>query len=176
MTITLRSDLALASVMARVGKTVELSRHATKKFGIELPYRPQRVYKDTVSFIWAGPGLWLAAKENGTAGAFEHDLRDAFAGLASVTNQSDGRTVIQVSGPKVRQMLAKGVPIDLDPREFRPGDTALTVAAHINVHFWLIDDTPIFEFAVFRSFAAAFVEQLSAASAEFGFVIDLKSV
>ena len=53
-----------------------------------------------------------------------------------------------------------------------PGDAALTVASHINVHFWLTEDGAAFEFAVFRSLAAAFIERLAEASEEFGFVFE----
>ena len=90
------------------------------------------------------------------------------AGLASISDQSDGRIIIRVSGPRARQTLAKGIPIDLDPASFGPGDTALTAAGHINVQFWQLDAMPTFEFAVFRSFAAAFCEWLKEAGAEFG--------
>jgi len=40
------------------------------------------------------------------------------------------------------------------------------------VHLWQIDDGPTYEFAVFRSFAAAFCEWLLIASAEFGVVVE----
>jgi sarcosine oxidase subunit gamma len=105
--------------------------------------------------------------------AFEGTLRETFTGLASVTNQSDGRCIVRVSGPKVRDTLAKGIPLDLDPRAFGPDDVAMTVAAHINTHFWQIDATPSYDFAVFRSFAASFCEWLLCASAEFGTRIDV---
>jgi sarcosine oxidase subunit gamma len=109
--------------------------------------------------------------ENTAGHVFERRLLDDLTGLASLSNQSDGRTIIRVSGPKVRQALAKGVPIDLHPRAFRVGDTALTVVGHIGVHFWQLDETPTYEFAVFRSFSASLWEWLVASSAEFGVAV-----
>jgi methylglutamate dehydrogenase subunit D len=111
---------------------------------------------------------WLAMLESASGTDLERDLREGFAGFTSVTNQCDGRSVIRVGGAKARQALAKGVPLDLDPRSFRVGDTALTVVANINVHFWQIDETPTYEFAVFRSFAVAFHKWPLEASIEFG--------
>jgi methylglutamate dehydrogenase subunit D len=70
--------------------------------------------------------------------------------------------------PKVRETLAKGVPLDLDSDAFRPGDAALTLAGHINIHFWQIDDTPTYEIMMFRSFAKSFYDWFLDASAEFG--------
>jgi heterotetrameric sarcosine oxidase gamma subunit len=167
-----RTELALATVMARAGKASELAHRAAAAFGIELPLTPRRVNAGTVSFVWAGPDQWLAAMEHVDGHVFERKLRRDFAGLASVVDQSDGRSIIRVGGPKARETLAKGIPLDLDPRAFRVNAAALTIAGHINVHFWQVDETPSYEFAVFRSFGVAFWEWLLEASAEFGAVVE----
>jgi heterotetrameric sarcosine oxidase gamma subunit len=166
-----RTGLALASVMARKGKTAELGARVKKRFATDLPMTPRRVADGSVHFIWAGPGRWLAEAPNQSPAIFERDLRDALSGLASVTSQSDGRTIIRVGGPKIRDALAKGVPLDLDPRAFGPGDTAMTVVAHIHVHLWQSDPAPTYDFAVFRSFAGSFCEWILDASAEFGVMV-----
>jgi methylglutamate dehydrogenase subunit D len=102
------------------------------------------------------------------AGEFETRLAAVFSGLASVAEQSDGRTVLRVAGPKARDVLAKGLPIDLHPRVFRTGDTALTVAALIGVQIWQTDDAPSYELAVFRGFARGFWHFLTESAAEYG--------
>jgi methylglutamate dehydrogenase subunit D len=161
-------NLELAIVMVRAGKQADLLVRSLERFGLALPTVPRREFRGPLSFAWAGPGKWLAMLESARGTGFESDLREGFAGFASVANQSDGRIIIRVGGPKARQALAKGVPLDLDPRSFHVGDTALTVVANINVHFWQIDESPTYEFAVFRSFAVAFHEWLLEASIEFG--------
>ena len=163
-----QSGLALASVTARKGKVTDLFMRVKERYGFELPTTPHCSTDGRIQFIWAGPGRWLVAATNEVPSTFERDLRDTFAGLASVSNQSDGRIIIRVSGSKARDALAKSVPLDLDPRAFGPGDTAMTVAAHINVHFWQSDGVPSYDFAVFRSLAASFCERLLDAAAEFG--------
>jgi sarcosine oxidase subunit gamma len=162
---------ALASVMGRRDKATDLLVRAKERFGIDLPMTPRRVAEGQVHFIWAGPGRWLAEAPNEEPITFERNLREALTGLASVTSQSDGRAIIRISGRKAREALAKGVPLDLDPRVFGPGDTAMTVVGHINVHFWQSDEAPTYDFAVFRSFAASFCEWLLDASAEFGVLV-----
>jgi sarcosine oxidase subunit gamma len=169
--ISEHADLALASVMGRKGRTSDLCARVKEAFGVDLPLTPRRVAAGQVHFIWAGPGRWLAEAPNEMPNTFERNLRDALSGTASVTGQSDGRSIIRVSGPKAREMLAKGVPLDLDPSVFGPGDTAMTVVAHINVHLWQSEEAPAYEFVVFRSFAASFCEWLLEASAEFGVVV-----
>jgi methylglutamate dehydrogenase subunit D len=167
-----QSGLALASVMARKGRTAELAVRVKERFATELPMTPRRVADGPVHFIWAGPSKWLAAAPDQSPSTFESHLREALTGLASVTSQSDGRSIVRVSGAKARQALAKGVPLDLDPRAFGPGDTALTVVAHINVHFWQSDPAPAYNFAVFRSFARSFCEWLIDAGSEFGVEVE----
>jgi methylglutamate dehydrogenase subunit D len=169
--ISEHAGLTLASVMGRKGKTSDLCARVKDRFGIDLPLTPRRMADGQVHFIWAGPRRWLAEAPNEMPSIFEYNLREAVTGLASVTSQSDGRSIIRVSGPKARDVLAKGVPLDLDPIVFGPGDTAMTVVAHITVHLWQSEEAPAYEFAVFRSFAAGFCEWLLNASAEFGVVV-----
>jgi heterotetrameric sarcosine oxidase gamma subunit len=130
------------------------------------------IFHSALSFNWADPEQRLAALNHGSPATFERNLRDDFSGLATMTNQSNGRAIISVTGPKTRQMLAKGTSIDLDPSAFSSGDTALTVAAHINVPFWELDDTPHYEFVEFHSYAPAFLEWLLSSAAKFGVSID----
>jgi methylglutamate dehydrogenase subunit D len=171
VTVAEATGVALASVMARKGKTTELCARVRERFATELPMTPRRVADGPVHFIWAGPGRWLAQAPNQPPATFESNLREALSGLASVTSQSDGRTIIRIGGPKARDALAKGVPLDLDPSVFGPGDTAMTTVAHINVHFWQCDAAPTYDFAVFRSFAGSFCEWFLDAAAEFGVLV-----
>jgi heterotetrameric sarcosine oxidase gamma subunit len=166
--IALRSDMALASVMARKDCHDVLARRVRDVFGLDLPAASRRSAFGPTAFAWAGPDHWLATADAGEGHAFEARLRTAVAGLASISDQSDGRIVMRVSGPRARDALAKGLPIDLHPRGFGAGDSAVTTIAHIGVHLWQLDAAPTYEFAVFRSFAAAFWHWLVAASAEFG--------
>lgn len=163
------AKIALASVIARKGKATEASEAARRSFGVDLPQMPRRVLGRGIEFLWAGPGQWLALCRDGLpAGELESRLAAVFAGLASVSEQSDGRTVLRIAGPKARDVLAKGLPIDLHARAFRPNDTALTVAALIGVQIWQIDEAPSYELAVFRGFARGFWHFLTESAAEYG--------
>jgi len=175
--VALRADLALAYVLARNSKTGELQKRVQDCFGLILPMVARHIENgahpslDSLNFIWAGPGRWLAGTSAQIGTSLEVMLRNELSGVASVINQTDGRCVFRISGPSVREVLAKGVPIDLDPRVFGPGDTALTLVGHISLHFWQVDRTPTYEFAVPRSFAESFCEWLFAAAANYGLVI-----
>ena len=88
--------------------------------------------------------------------------------MASVFDLTDSRVVLEVSGPRIRDALAKLLPIDLHPAAFRPGDVAVTVASHIGVTVWQIDDAPRYRLAVARSYSGSFWRSLVAAAAEYG--------
>jgi methylglutamate dehydrogenase subunit D len=167
-----RRGVSLATVMVRNGKYGELSDALNRAFGLELPAPGRRLSNGSLALTWSSPGQWLARAERTDRSAFEIRLRSALSSVASISNQSDGRTILRIAGAGARDVLAKGVPIDLHPTVFGPGQTASTVVAHINCHFWQLDNTPTFEFAVFRSFALEFWKFLTEAAAESGYIIE----
>jgi sarcosine oxidase subunit gamma len=116
--ITSQDRVSLAAIMVRKNMTESLRRRANETSGIALPLTPRHVASGPVSLTWAGPGRWLAASAKDNPTSLESRLRTAFDGIASVTNQSDGRSMIRVSGPQVRAALAKGVALDLDASVF----------------------------------------------------------
>jgi heterotetrameric sarcosine oxidase gamma subunit len=171
--ISERSGLALCSVLARRGCEPELAKRVRDKLGVELPPAQKYNRSSSIAIASAGPGQWLIMADQAKSEQFELQLRTELAGLASIFNQSDGRTVVQVSGPRTRDALAKGVLIDLHPSVFGVGSSAVTSIAYIGVHFWQIDDKPTYEFAMFRSFAKSFCSWLIDSAAEFGVGLNL---
>ena len=121
-----------------------------------------------MAFIWSGPDQWLARRHPAPAVGMEAALAGPFAKFAAIVDQSHGRTLLRVTGPRVRDALAKGLAIDLHPREFKTGYAALTAVAHIGVHCWQTDGRPTYDFAVPRGFALSFWHWLEASAAEFG--------
>lgn len=172
ITLALRKDLALASVMARKGKEAALVGRVREAFGLALPTDRRREGSDALAFAWAGPGQWLAMQTGNAGHDLEARLRRECGGLASISDQSDGRQVIRIGGRDARAALAKGVMLDLHPRAFRAGDTAITSIAYIGVQLWQLDEVPTYEFAAFRSFAGALWHFLAEAGAEFGVAVE----
>jgi sarcosine oxidase subunit gamma len=143
-----RDGLRIVSLAARRGQAGALADAVRARWGIDLPLSPRFVAGAGVAFVWSGAEQWLAVAQ---AGDLEAALRAAAGSLASITAQGDGRVVLRLSGPAVRDVLAAVVPIDLHPRVFRPGDTAMTLAGHIAVQIRLVEDD--FELMAFRGYA-----------------------
>ena len=95
-------------------------------------------------------------------------LAEPLGDLAAIVDQSHARILLRISGPRVRDALAKGVAIDLHPSAFRTGDTAMTSIAHIDVQLWQDDEAPSYVFSVPRSLAESFWHWLEASAAEHG--------
>jgi sarcosine oxidase subunit gamma len=101
-------------------------------------------------------------------------LRAALGDCAAISDQSGGGAVLRLAGPRVREVLAKGVMIDLHPSTFAPGDVAVTAAAHVGLTLWRLPDDAtgaVFEVAVARSLAGSFWHWLAASAAEYGLAV-----
>ena len=151
----------MALVIARKGQNAALALKWRLEPG------PKRHIAGARAFVGLGPGQWLVTGEAGLASHLAGELAD----LASVTDQTDSRAVLRLSGNKVREVLAKGVPLDLHPASFSSGDAAATLVSLVSVWLWQLDDAPTYELAVPRSMAGSFAAWLVASSGEFGMVM-----
>ena len=64
-----------------------------------------------------------------------------------------GQVMVRLSGPRAREVLAKGCTLDLHPRAFKTGECAQTTLAKTSMLIALADDTPAFDIIIRRSFA-----------------------
>jgi methylglutamate dehydrogenase subunit D len=158
LVVTERQGLAIASVSVRRAQRAALQERVAVHFGLVLPDDARRVTAGPISAAGTGPGSWLLARED-DGNTWIPDLRSAVGDTASVADQSDAYAILRLSGPALRETLAKLVPLDLHPRAFRIGDVAATLAAQIGALLWRIDDGAdghsVIELAVYRSMAAS---------------------
>jgi sarcosine oxidase subunit gamma len=169
--ISERIGLGLATVAARKGKADALKQAVAAAYGVDLQGSSRIAQGSAVSFIGYGPGQWLAVSEGLANEALARDLSAKLAGLASISDQSGGRTVLRISGARARDVLAKGLPIDLDPRVFPLGSAATSVISHMGVQLWQLDDTRSYDIAIFRSLSESFWSWLAASAAEYGYEV-----
>lgn len=119
---------------------------------------------------WAGPDQYFVVAQGRGEGALYRELKAALDGIASVSDQSHGRVIIRIEGPKVRNVLAKGTPVDLHADEFPAGKSALTQMAHVGVHMTRVGEDA-FELSVFRGFSESFWEWITEQAEEFGYQV-----
>ncbi|WP_373503325.1 sarcosine oxidase subunit gamma [Aestuariivirga sp.] len=119
---------------------------------------------------WAGPDQYFVLAEGRAEGVLYADVKAALAGIASVSDQSHGRVILRISGPKARNVLAKGTPVDLHPDVFPVGKSALTQMAHVGVHLTRVGED-VFDLSVFRGFSESFWEWITSQAEEFGYQV-----
>jgi sarcosine oxidase subunit gamma len=163
-----RTDLALASVISKRGKRFALVNAVNTAFGVALPDGPRRATRGAVTFAGTGPDQWMASAEGSEAAGFAAKVRARIGPFAAVSDQSDARLVLRLSGPRVRDVLAKGVPVDLHRKAFKPGDVATTIVAYIGVQIDMLDDAT-YQLTAPRSMAESFWSWLTASAAGFGY-------
>jgi len=123
--------------------------------------------------LWLGPNEWWATGPDGEADALLEALRAAFVGQhATACDVSESRAIIALKGPKAREVLMRGVSLDLHPREFRVGQCAQTGVSRANALIHLVDDTPTFEVYVLKSFSDYLWRWLEIVSRDFNLAIE----
>lgn len=163
-----RTGLALVTLIARNGKADALAAATRDALGLDLPPPNRRTGAGPYAALWGGPGQWLLTAQPHAAGGFPARVIALAQGLALAADQSDGRGVLEVSGPRARDILARGIAVDLHPRAFGPGSVALTMAAHVDVTLWQVDDAPTYGIAVARGFAGSLWQWLEETALRFG--------
>jgi sarcosine oxidase subunit gamma len=138
--------------------------------GFDLPLQPNRfLRRGQRSCLWLGPDERLVVDE-ADAGADPSDrFGIALAGLhASIMDLSAAYAALDLAGVKAPEVLAKGCPLDLHPREFRPGHCAQSNLARTQAIVALEDEAPSFRVYVRRSLAEYLAQWLLDAMREYG--------
>jgi len=168
-----REGLGIARIAARRAQAPGLTELFEFHFGLEPPNAPRRAGRGDVAIAGIGPDTWIATREN-AGHDFAQSLQSLLGHSASVVDQSDAYVMLRLAGPRVREAMAKLVPIDVHERSFRVGDVAQTVCGYINLMLWRLEDTaqsdPAFELWAARSLAVSLYQAICHSAAEFGFV------
>jgi sarcosine oxidase subunit gamma len=163
----------IARITARRAQAARVSELIRRHFDLELPNAPRRVSRGDFAIAGVSPGAWLATRDN-AGSEFVQSLQSLLGEYASVSDQSDAYGILRLSGPKVRETLAKLIPMDIHPRSFQVSEVAQSVCGYVNVILWRLSDTaqgdPAFEIWVGRSLALSLYQAIAHSAAEFGFM------
>jgi sarcosine oxidase subunit gamma len=168
--LSIRHPLSIATIIARKDRGEALSAALQAHYGIPAPAPGLTAKGHGLMLQWCGAEQYYAIAEGRAEGVFYLELKARLMGLASVSDQSHGRVVITVSGPKAPALLAKGSPVDFHRREFPLGAAAVTQMAHIGVHVSCTGEDA-YELSLFRGFSEHFWEWLTEQAEEFGYEI-----
>lgn len=161
-------DFTFVSLTAFKGQNATLSNLIKSKFGVELPKASKTESNNDITFISIAPNQWMVFRGQNSTSDFASELEALTSGIAAVVDQSDARAIVEISGSMVRELLSKGVSVDLHPLAFGVGDAATTLAVHLWITLWQTEQSPTFRIAVFRAFGSSLLDWLINSGAEFG--------
>ena len=163
-------DLVL--IFARRGQWAATAKAIKTHFGVAAPTAPKAVAGKETTIIWSGAGQVMALSPRKDTTPPLDRLEQAFEGIASLSDQSDGRALIRISGPDATKALAKISSLDFHDSVFPVGAAATTSVDHTTVNLWRssdgTDSFPVFNLLVFSSFADSLWHTVLDSSAEYG--------
>ncbi|WP_189396037.1 sarcosine oxidase subunit gamma, partial [Pseudomonas laurentiana] len=142
-----------------------------KAIGLELPVALTVVANGDMSLQWLGPDEWLLIVPGGQEFAVEQKLREALKDQhIQVVNVSGGQTLLELSGPNVREVLMKSTSYDVHPNNFPVGKAVSTVFAKSQLVIRRSSEDT-WELLIRRSFSDYWWLWLQDAAAEYGLSI-----
>lgn len=171
VTLEVPGVVGLLSVRADPER-VTLARAFDETLGIALPERLSSTAADGRRLRWMSPDEWLLSCAPEEASEIERRLRAALghAPRVAVTNVTAGWCVLVLGGPDARAVLARSVPLDVDPRAFPAARVANTVFAKANATLANLDDER-YELICRRSFADYVARWIASASRGYGLAV-----
>ena len=122
--------------------------------------------------LWLSPDEYLLLLADADEAEFSRSVQALMLGQFFALNTvTDAFCIYEVSGDKVRQMLAKGISLDLHPVAFKPLSCAQTSLSHAAVTLICMSDNS-FRLICRTSFSDYLESWLKDASIEFGYQLN----
>jgi heterotetrameric sarcosine oxidase gamma subunit len=164
-----RRDLSLVTIQVRPEQQTAV-RKTLEAAGLALPPVGQAAQSGDVSVIWSALDRWVAVAPR-APGELLRTLSEAFGGDprahgVALVDQSSGLFALEIGGPRLDALLAKGTPVDLHALE--TDRTAATGIDHQPVTLWRTSPQTVL-LLVGRSFAQDTLEFLQEMALEYGY-------
>jgi sarcosine oxidase subunit gamma len=131
LTISERTDVALASLAARKGRTADLA-NAAQKAGVPLPGPATRQQGTPYSAFWVAPEMWFVEAPYATHELIADLLKSAFGDAASITEQTDAWVAFDLAAPDLTPLLERLCNVDYSAKP--TGYATRTVIEHLGVY------------------------------------------
>ncbi|HJM50447.1 MAG TPA: sarcosine oxidase subunit gamma family protein [Alphaproteobacteria bacterium] len=156
----------------------DFCRAVAEVLGETPPGEPNTTAGSSPRLFWLGPDEWLVMTAEDGGSAVAAALTSALSGLAAAaTDISESRTIIDLSGPRARQVLMKGCGLDVHPRAFPSGACAQTLLGQVGVLLHCLDaEAGQYEITVPRSFAEYLWAWLEDGALEYGLAVAAEEI
>ncbi len=150
--INLRGDFETAAVNSGLSSLLALECDITANTFIS---------NGTSTLFWLGPDERLLYTDSNPQSIIDRWCGNSNTGAVEV---SDYSTVLQLSGSKVRDVIASGTPFDVHPDEFGAGQCAQTRFGNASILLSNHSELPVFQLQVRWSFAEYVFEYIKRVS------------
>ncbi len=134
--------------------------------GLSFPSSLNLTSNTNTRILWLGPNNWLIFSS--VLDLIEKEKDQLHDTDFAITNISDSRTIIQLEGILVNEVLKKGCPLDIN--SLKEGNCANSVYNGINITIDFISDNPkIVRISGLRSFGESLHHSITDACLEFGY-------
>ena len=132
--------------------------------GLNLSEKLKTSSNSSTRVLWMGPNNWYVFS---TKKIFE-DLKNFKEKDFAITNLSHSRSIIELEGDIIYEVLKKGTPLNVD--KLKAGDCANTIYNGITITLDIISNNPnIIRIFSLRSFGESLYHSITDSSLEFGF-------
>jgi len=170
-----RTGLALLQVAAFGGGTLAgdlVADRLADVLGLPAPAPNRASGTDALALHAVGPGRWLIVSaepiEALTARIAARIADQIGVDAAALVDLSQARSVVRLTGPAWRDVLAKGVRIDLHPRDLPPGSSVQTLFGRLAVTLHVLPGGAGADLFVYRGFGLSLWDMLADGMREFG--------
>lgn len=153
VTLTEEAPGAMTALAPYTGKEKGLSAALKAAHGMAYPAPNRATGKAGARAVWFGHGQAMLMGPAPDASLAAH---------AAVVDQSDAWAVVRIEGEGVEDVLARLVPVDLRPANFKRGHTVRSLLFHMTASITRVGDRA-FQIMVFRSMAETLVHDLKTA-------------
>jgi heterotetrameric sarcosine oxidase gamma subunit len=157
----------IVEIAARRGRTGELAQRFSAR-GSQLPSMGRMSGGAEGLMVCVRPQRWLLLSARVTAGSRAAAWRDLLEPVATTVDLSSALAALRLDGSSVREVLARGCRIDIDPGVFCAGYAAATQMAQVSTV--LAATAPGMLLITPSSTARHFCAWLAMAARPFGFV------
>ena len=157
-------NLTIYQIVKYKNSTIDVSKMNLD--GLRLPDPLKVKHNSSTRILWMGPDNWLVVSDKKKIyHTFKKDFTDKdFA----ITDLSHSRTIIEIEGNNVREVIKKGSPLNIN--DLGELDCANSVFHAINITLDFISDNPqVVRVLALRSFGESLYHSLTDACLEFGY-------
>ena len=157
-------NLTIYQIVKYKNSTIDVSKMNLD--GLRLPDPLKVKHDSSTRILWMGPDNWLVVSDKKKIyHTFKKDFTDKdFA----ITDLSHSRTIIEIEGNNVREVIKKGSPLNIN--DLGELDCANSVFHAINITLDFISDNPqVVRVLALRSFGESLYHSLTDACLEFGY-------